>query len=213
MSNIIKNDRLKQLRKSKGYTLAQLAKLVGVTDATLQRYESGQIHNIKPKTLDKLAEILGCSATYILGYDKNIDSYGNIVLPSPKKLPVLGKIACGEPIFCDDSENAECVVSYGTNADFCLIARGDSMIDARIYDGDIVLIKEQSDVENGEIAAVIIDDEATLKRVFKIGDVITLMPANSKYEPMVFTPDQFRNIRILGKAVGMQTNNLYIERD
>lgn len=213
MENARKNERLKQLRKSKGYTLAELSKLAGVSDATLQRYESGQIHNIKPKTLKRLAEILGSSEGYIMGWDKSNSSFENIVAPTPKKLPVLGKIACGEPIFCDDSEKTECVVSYGTNADFCLIAKGDSMIEARIYDGDIVLIREQNDVENGEIAAVIIDDEATLKRVFKIGDVVTLMPANPKYEPMVFTPEQFKNIRILGKAVGMQTNNLYIERD
>ncbi len=205
-----KNDRLKQLRRKKGLTLAALSKEVGVSDATLQRYESGQIQNIKMSVVEKLAKILECSEAYIMGWgSENVD---NIVMPSPRSLPMLGDIACGEPIFCSSSEGSNVVIAADSKADFCLIAKGDSMIDARIYDGDIVLIKEQNDVENGEIAAVIIDDEATLKRVYKKGGVITLMPANPRYAPLVYTPEEFKNIRILGKAVGMQTNNLYIER-
>ena len=210
MSEPKKNNRLKQLRKKKGLTLAALSELIGVSDATLQRYESGQIQNIKMPIVEKLAHILGCSEAYIMGWGS--ESYDNIIMPSPKTLPVLGDISCGKPIFCSSSEGEDFVISSDTGADFCLIARGDSMIDARIYDGDVVLIKEQSDVENGEIAAVIIDDEATLKRVYKKGGVITLVAANPKYEPIVYTPEEFKNIRILGKAVGMQTNNLYIER-
>lgn len=204
------NNRLKKCRQEKGMTLAALSKEVGVSDATLQRYESGQIRNIKMSVLKKLAKALDCSEAYIMGLGN--DSINNIVMPSPKRLPVLGRISCGEPIFCDSSECGEVVIAADSKADFCLIARGDSMIDARIYDGDIVLIKEQSDVDNGEIAAVIIDDEATLKRVYKSDGIITLMPANPKYSPMVFTASQFKNIRVLGKAVGMQTNNLYLGR-
>ncbi|MBP3359292.1 MAG: helix-turn-helix domain-containing protein [Clostridia bacterium] len=210
-----KASRLRSLRKKKGMTLSELSALVGVSDATLQRYESGKIQNIKPQMLEKLSAALDCTAAYIMGWDEAAgpeNVFDNIVGIKPKKLPVLGEIACGEPIFCDSGKNGEFVVSCDTNADFCLIAKGDSMINARIYDGDIVLIKAQSDVENGEIAAVIIDDEATLKKVYKVGNVITLMPANPKYDPLVYTPDEFRNIRILGKAVGMQTNNLYIEK-
>lgn len=210
-----KSDRLRSLRKKKGFTLSELSALVGVSDATLQRYESGKIQNIKPQILEKLSAALDCTEAYIMGWDEAplaAGEFDNIIGIKPRRLPILGRISCGEPIFCDSGEKGEFVVSCDTNADFCLIAKGDSMINARIYDGDIVLIKEQNDVENGEIAAVIIDDEATLKRVYKVGSVITLMPANPKYEPIVCTPDEFRSIRILGKAVGMQTNNLYIEK-
>lgn len=210
MEEIKKNTRLKQLRIDKGLTLAALSEMVGVSDATLQRYESGQIMNIKRPILSKLAEIFGRSEAYIMGWgDETMD---NIIMPVMKRLPVLGEIACGQPIFCDSGEGGETVVVAESKADFCLIAKGDSMIGARIYDGDIVLIKAQSDVENGEIAAVIINDEATLKKVYKKGGVITLMSENPKYDPLVFAPDEFENVRILGKAVGMQTNNLYIER-
>ncbi len=205
-----KNTRLKQLRVNKGLTLAALSEMVGVSDATLQRYESGQIQNIKRAILEKLAGIFGCSEAYIMGWGD--EATDNIFLPAPRRLPVLGEISCGQPIFCDCGSGGEAVIVADSKADFCLVAKGDSMTGVRIYEGDIVLIKQQDDVENGEIAAVIIDDEATLKRVFKKGGVITLVSENPKYDPLVYTPDEFRSIRILGKAVGMQTNNLYIER-
>lgn len=210
MEEIKKNTRLKQLRLDKGLTLAALSEIIGVSDATLQRYESGQIQNIKRGVLEKLANIFGCSEAYIMGW--GTENSDNIILPVTKRLPILGEIACGKPIFCDSGEVGEAVIVADSKADFCLVAKGDSMTGVRIYEGDIVLIKEQSDVENGEIAAVIIDDEATLKRVFKKGGVITLVSENPKYDPLVFTSDEFENIRILGKAVGMQTNNLYTDR-
>lgn len=91
--------------------------------------------------------------------------FDNIIPISTKRFPLLGDIACGKPIMAN--EEKELYVEAGTNihADFCLKAKGDSMIGARIYDGDIVFIRKQEMVNNGEIAAVIIDDEATLKRV------------------------------------------------
>lgn len=206
MEEIKKNTRLKQLRQNRKLTLSALSEMVGVSDATLQRYESGQIQNIKKPILEKLAEIFGCSEAYIMGWgDEGTD---NIFVPSLKRLPVLGEISCGQPVFCNEGNDGEAIVVADSKADFCLIAKGDSMTGVRIYEGDIVFIKEQDDVENGEIAAVIINDEATLKRVFKKGGVITLMSENPKYDPLVYTPDEFTSIRILGKAVGMQTNNL-----
>ncbi len=206
MEEIKKNTRLKQLRQNKKLTLSALSEMVGVSDATLQRYESGQIQSIKKPILEKLAEIFGCTQAYIMGWGD--ESTDNIFVPSLKKLPVLGEISCGQPVFCHEGNEDEAVIVADSKADFCLVAKGDSMTGVRIYEGDIVFIKEQDDVENGEIAAVIIDDEATLKRVFKKGGVITLMSENPKYDPLVYTPDEFTRIRILGKAVGMQTNNL-----
>lgn len=93
-------------------------------------------------------------------------------------------------------------------ADFCLIAKGDSMINARIMDGDIVFIKKQPMVENGEIAAVAIDDEATLKRFYKDESTgtVTLVAENPAYAPMVFTASSQKNVYILGKAIAFQSN-------
>ena len=121
---------------------------------------------------------------------------------------VLGDIACGKPIMAN--EEKELYVEAGANisADFCLRAKGDSMIGARIYDGDIVFIKKQEMVDNGEIAAVIIEDEATLKRVnyFPEKNLLILKAENSKYEDLVYTGEQLDHIIILGKAVAFQSD-------
>ena len=81
------------------------------------------------------------------------------------------------------------------------------MVDARIYDGDLVFIRQQNMVENGEIAAVLIEDEATLKRVYydEKNATITLVAANSKYAPFVYHGEELNNIKILGKAVAFQS--------
>lgn len=135
------------------------------------------------------------------------NQYDNIFPIETKKFPMLGEIACGEPIFAD--ENKESYIEAGTDihADFCLKAKGDSMINARILDGDIVFIKKQSMVDNGEIAAVIIENEATLKRVYYYPDKnkLILNPENPQYEPLVYIGEELNEIRILGKAVAFQS--------
>lgn len=131
-------------------------------------------------------------------------SYPDNIIPLPltgKKIPVLGDIACGEPILASENFAGEIDLPEGVNASFALRCKGDSMIDARILDGDYVFIREQPDVENGEIAAVLIGEEATLKRVYKNGDQLVLMAANARYQPFTYTGDQINNVRILGKAV------------
>lgn len=97
---------------------------------------------------------------------------------------------------------AQIEVPENINCDFTLLCKGDSMINARINDGDIVYIREQPQVENGEIAAVLIDNEATLKRVYIYKDKVVLQPENTKYSPLVYSKEEMNEIRILGKAVG-----------
>lgn len=118
-----------------------------------------------------------------------------------RRYKYLGEIACGEPIFADEQFETYIDLESDTNADFVLKAKGDSMINARIHDGDMVFIKEQPDVADGEIAAVIIDDEATLKRVYKYDDHISLCSENPRYKPINIKADEGKNIRIIGKAV------------
>lgn len=122
-------------------------------------------------------------------------------LPKTRKIPLLGTIACGEPITAEENVDQYIEVADDIHCTFALRCKGDSMIDARIMDGDVVYIREQPQVENGEIAAVLIDDEATLKRVYLSQDVVQLVPCNAKYSPMVYTGAQLDTIRILGKAV------------
>ena len=134
-------------------------------------------------------------------------SYDNIIPISTKRLPILGDIACGKPIYAEEEHESFATIDNGLDADFCLRAHGDSMTGARIYDGDIVFIRSQSTVDNGEIAAVVIDDEATLKRVYFYPDKakLVLTPENPKYEPLVYTNEELNSIKILGKAVAFQS--------
>ena len=120
-----------------------------------------------------------------------------------KKFPMLGEIACGEPIWADEDKESYIMADMDIQADFCLTAKGDSMINARINDGDIVFIRQMPMVENGDIAAVIIDNEATLKRVYYYPEKnkLVLNPENPAFEPLVYINEELDTIRILGKAV------------
>lgn len=132
-----------------------------------------------------------------------LSDFPNIKPIHLKRFPMLGSIACGEPIFADEDRESFVMADMDIGADFCLTAKGDSMINARIYDGDVVFIKQTDVVENGEIAAVIIEDEATLKRVYydRENNILQLVAENPKYKPLVYRDEQLDTVHILGKAV------------
>lgn len=115
-------------------------------------------------------------------------------------IPLLGHIAAGSPILAVENIEDNFTIDSQIRADFCLRIKGDSMIDEGIYDEDIVFIKKQEEVENDEIAAVIIDEETTLKKVYKTKDTIILQAANKGYEPLVITDG---NVRIVGKLAAV----------
>ena len=122
-------------------------------------------------------------------------------MPNTYKVPLIGTIACGQPILAVEDADEIVEVPENVRADFALRCKGDSMIEARIYDGDIVYIRSQPEVENGQIAAVRIGDEATLKKVRVYPDMLILEPANQAYEPLVYRGEELNDIEILGKAV------------
>ena len=202
---------LKQRRMELGLTMLDVAKLVGVSEATISRYESGNIKNMRRDRIEKYAKALRVSPSDFLDINDDeadtltelMQKYDNIKPIKLKRFPMLGEIACGEPVFADEDKEHFVMADMDIHADFCLTAKGDSMVNARIYEGDIVFIKEMPIVENGDIAAVIIDDEATLKRVYYYPDKgkLILSPENSAYEPLVYIGEELNHIRILGKAV------------
>ena len=195
------NSRIKERRTALGMTLLDVANALNVKEATVQRYESGEIKNLKHTTVLELAKIFKCTPAYLMGWDENdcTDTKAGV-----GRLPLLGKIAAGQPILA--SEECEFFSPIDdTRADFCLRVKGDSMVGAGIKDGDIVFIRKQDCVDDGEIAAVLVDDEATLKRVYLTDDTVTLISENPKYKPMIYTKKQCKNIRILGKAVACHT--------
>ena len=191
---------LKKFRKMKKMTLEELAQRLGTSKQTIHRYENGIISNIPHEKVRELARALDIAPSQLLGWENDEAPI------SVKRIPIIGEIACGKPIYATE-EYESYAFSDVIGADFCLRAKGDSMIGARIFDGDIVFIRSQESVDNGEIAAVIIDDEATLKRVYYYpteGKLI-LSPENPKYAPMVYVADELSTIKIIGKAVAFQS--------
>jgi len=201
-------ERIKARRESMGYTLAQVAEKVGVSEATMQRYESGVIKNPAQPKIAALARTLNVDVNYLMAWEQeDIPTtlpYGLLAVRR-KRIPLLGNIAAGVPIFADEDLNAHVVVDYDVKCDFALKVVGDSMVNARINDGDIVFIRDQPDVNDSEIAAVIVDDSATLKRVYHIPGGVTLVSENPKYAPMVFTQENSTSVRIIGKVVAFQS--------
>ena len=127
---------------------------------------------------------------------------GNIIpMPEMRKIPLIGSIACGSPVLAEEHIEEYIDIPRHIHADFALTCKGDSMINARIFDGDVVYIRQQDTVDNGEIAAVLIDGEATLKRVQLFEDHISLEPENPQYRPLVYWNEEMNTVRILGKAV------------
>lgn len=204
-------ERVKMLRQKAGLTQEELAKEIGYSTKTSISKIENDILDINQSTIVALARALNTTPSVIMGWGESNDSeidlsrFSNIKPVKKIKLPMLGKIACGKPIFAEEEHEAFVEVDDSYGADFCLSADGDSMINAGIDSGDTVLIREAPIVDNGQIAAVIIDDEATLKRVYYYKDKnkLVLQAENPKYEPLVFTNEELNTIRILGKAVAV----------
>lgn len=197
--------RIKSLRLSQRLTQEELANKIGVATQTIYKYENEIVTNIPSDRLESIAGALGVSPSYIMGWGGAYENIHNICPIKSKKFPMLGKIACGDPIMCEQDYETYIEASSNINADFCLTAKGDSMINARIFDGDVVFIRECAMVNNGEIAAVIIDNEATLKRVYKRNDCLILRPENPLYKEIILEREEMNSARIIGKAVAFMS--------
>lgn len=203
------SDRLKELRKSSELTIRELAEYLGVAKSTINMYERGK-REPAFATLEAIADYFNVDMDYLLGksdcknrYLESLSASPNNIIPMPatRELPLLGNIACGEPILADENLDGTVSCPEHVAADFALRCKGDSMINARIFDGDIVYIRQQPSVDDGQIAAVLIGDEATLKRVRLYADHISLEPENPRYRPIVLWGEEMSQVRILGLAV------------
>lgn len=194
---------MKKRRKELGLTLAQVADLVGVTEATAQRWESGNIKSVRHDKITLLADALKVSPADLMGWEIKSSFPKNAQpMPEMRQIPRIGRIACGEPITAEENIEGYDETPAGWHADFSLLCVGDSM-SPKIEDGDIVAIRCQPQVNNGEIAAVRIGDEATLKMVFIHQDYIELRPVNPSYPSIIRRLEEMEEIRIEGKAVGL----------
>jgi lexA repressor len=203
--------RIREFRKRLGLSVDDVAEKLKKNRATIYRYESDDIENLPAPILEPLAKVLQTTPAELMGWEQSAaptsdDLPANVFPIQTKKVPLLGTIAAGVPIYADENFDGYRECTEDVDADFCLKIQGDSMIGARINDGDIVFIKKQPDVDNGEIAAVLIEDEATLKRVYKEKDSLILQAENPKYAPIVYTAESYVECRIMGKAVAFQSD-------
>lgn len=196
--------------------MRETASELGLPYTTYINYEK-ELREPDSETLEMLANHYDVSVDYLIGRSENpvkeklptaedFSRYGLRPI-TKKRVPLLGNIPCGEPKYADEDIEGYVEIGNDVKADFCLRAKGDSMIGARIHDGDLVFIRSTPQVDNGQIAAVIIDDEATLKRVYYYpeNNMMILKPENSKYKDQIYLGDQLETVRILGLAVGLWT--------
>lgn len=197
------SDNIKRLMKERGWTQLKTSEMSGISKSTLSDYINCKTL-INPGNVEKLAKAFNVKKSDIDPSfnleSEDLKNKGTIL--NFTKLPIVGAISCGNgAIAYEDIEGYEDVPSSWLNGGeyFFLRAKGDSMINARIMDGDLLLIRRQDDVENGDIAAVLIDGEAVLKRVYKSDDTIILQSENPAYKPIILRKDDMKNIRIIGK--------------
>lgn len=184
--------RIRHYRELKGVTLEYIGERIGVGKSTVRKYQDGEI-KIDHNLLSDIANVLGIDVTLLYGDEVDFEEVN---------VPLYGDISCGNGsvIYEEATEYLSTPKEWLKNdLHFFVRAKGDSMTGAKIHEGDLLLIRQQPEVENGEIAAVVIDDEVVLKRVYKDNGTFTLVSENPKYPPMTFNPKKDKNIRILGK--------------
>jgi repressor LexA len=173
-----------------------VAKGSGVPYTTIVNFYEKGTENIKLSTLRKLADFFNVSLDYLVDDDSESRTTPTMELVS---LPIVGRISCGNgTVALEEIEGYEATPKDWLNGGqyFYLRAKGDSMIGARIFDGDLLLIRKQEEVEDGEIAAVVIDDEAVLKRVYKQNGTLVLQSENPQYPPKIITDG---SVQVVGK--------------
>ena len=212
------SDILKGLRKEYGMTQVELAKKLGLTRSSLSMYELGD-REPDFETLEAIADYFNVDMDYLLGRSTKTTKLSAAEDEEPAvpihpdikdikkyRTPMLGDVACGTPIVANPEYETYIETDFNPKANHCVRARGDSMIGARIYDGDIVFIKDCDMVDNGDIAVVIIDGEVTLKRFYyyREENVVKLIAENPNYAPLVYSGEEINHIKIVGKALFFQ---------
>lgn len=208
------SERLNYAMQERGMRQVDLCRLTEIDKSMMSSYASGR-YRPNQQRLHKIAQALNVSEAWLLGIDTPFDfddvphaEWAKAIMQvGSQTLPMLGKISCGMPIYCDEEFTTVDVLGDTLKADCCLRAVGDSMINARIHDGDIVFIRYQPIVEMGEIAAVVVDDEITLKRCYYYpeSNKLILQAENPAYAPLVYVGSELDTIHILGKAVAFQS--------
>ena len=185
-------NRMYNARKAKGLTMKELGKIVGLHESTINRYERGEIKSLDIEKAKEFAKALDISEAYLMGWqDEKRDS---------EPIPLLGTIAAGAPLLAEEHIEDYFNLDSSIDADFALRVRGDSMLGAGIFPGDVAFLRKQPVLENGEIGAILIENEATLKKFYEDNGTVILQAENDKYQPMILTNGY---VKVLGKLVAV----------
>ena len=212
--------RLSSALNKRNMRAQDLANATGLNKASISQYVNGS-HAPSNISAGKMAKVLNVSPLWLMGFDvpeneeksdspsRTPEDYGLTRLSDvhKKPIPMLGTVACGTPIFANEEHDSYVLADEDIDADYCLTAKGDSMINARIYDGDLIFVKQCSHVENGEIAVVAIGDEVTLKRVYFYpeNNTLQLIAENPKYAPLIYRDEELDGVYVIGKALFFQS--------
>ena len=191
-------EKIKTLRKSLGLTQTELGQRVGVQKNAVSKWECGRVEDIPTSTIKLLANLFNVPASYLIDDDTSPVTSPLLPLPRMKQWKVLGGTACGQPLF-KPLEDASVLAPADIDADFVFQCVGDSMINARIFDGDTVFVKE-GEVPDGQIGVVRVGEEYTLKRIYRGADYLELRSENPMYPPIIIRGEQ-ENAEIVGRAV------------
>ncbi len=195
---IVFGERLRTLMHEGGDTIYTLAEFLNLRPSTISRYTSG--HYVpKAPTLSMMAARYRVNPAWLMGEDapKSLPQHS----VSSIDIPILGDVAAGVPIWAEENFAGRTAVDADEHIDFALRVRGDSMTGARIFSGDLEYVRRQPSVENGEIAVVLVDNEATVKRVFHYPDKVVLKPENAAYLDMVYSNGDGHEVSVLGKVI------------
>lgn len=210
-------EKLRELRKSRGMTMEELAEEIGTSKQTIQRYESGRIVNIPPERILALATALSTTPSELMGWSCEGETERDRLPFTPlydseeplagRRIPLLYGVKDGELRYRVPMQGGYLTTEGHSSADFCMRVPDDAMSGARIMDGDIAFIRSQDAVDNGEIAAVLIGDVAMLKRVYYYPEEgrLILSTENARYAPLVYVREELDRVRILGKVIAFQS--------
>ena len=197
--------RIRQRREELGMSQEELASRMGYrSKSSITKIEKG-INDIPQNKVEDFAAALETTTAWLLGLESEVSAVpaGFEPLPRMTQVPLVGSIACGTPITAEQNIERYIGVPADWHADFALTCHGDSMAPT-IRDGDIVCIRRQPEVEQGEIAAVRVGEEATLKHFHRQGDTVMLLADNAAVcPPMIYAGPQLAELQIEGKAVGL----------
>lgn len=197
------HENIKALREQKGLSQEALAEKVGYKDrSSIAKIEAGLV-DLPQSKIAAFAKALNVTPASLMGIEDDRLLPSNVTpLPPMNRVPLVGQIACGTPILAEQNIEDYIDLPSHIHADYALTCKGDSMINIGIHTGDIVYIRQQEEVENGQVAAVMVgEDEATLKRVYQEDGIVQLVAENSAIQPRVYIGDAINQIRVVGLAV------------